>query len=171
MKMWKIAAPFYGVYDPEYARNHDYEPEQDQNMIVRPRGKMMEAFKQAATDIQNKHMEYFKGYFTRFRIEFVKDIGFLAKYINGTYHEPVIVIDLRECAKTQRQMKDQYPSMYHIAITTLMHELKHATQDAEDRFPHPIPHGVEDYEEEDRLRQGKLEDLEYEAEEFGMRFR
>lgn len=162
MKIWKIAAPYYGVEDPKWERSHDYEPEWDYEVTERPRGKMMQAFTQASQDIQNKHMDYFKDYFKRFRIEFVKGLGeFLAKYVNGTNSEPVIVIDLVECAKTQRQMKDEYPSMYHIAITTLMHELKHAMQDAEGRF---------DIGTHDDNPDG-WQDIEDEAEEFGMRFR
>jgi hypothetical protein len=155
MKIWKIASPYYGVEDPEWPKGHDYEPEWDHDVVQRPRGKMMQAFTQAANDIQNKHMTHFKDYFRRFRIEFVKGLGeYLGKYISGTYSEPVIVVDLVECANTQKQMKDEYPEMYHIAITTLMHELKHAMQDADGRF-----------ETEDS------QDIEYEAEDFGMKFR
>lgn len=150
---------YYGHEDPDQGMYHDYQADWDYEVVERPKGKMMQAFLQAAQDIQNKHMDYFKNYFKRFSIQFVKNSGGgLARYVNGTDGEPVVVVDLRVCAKTQRELKDDF-SLYQVAITTFMHELRHAMQDAEGRLSIYSPEDSDGWQ-----------DIEDEAEEFGMRF-
>jgi hypothetical protein len=161
MKLWKIAAKprYYGVEDPDAGMYHDYNAEWDYEVVNRPRGKMMQAFILAAQNIQNKHMDLFKDYFKRFSIQFVKDVGGLASYISGTSGEPVIAVNLRVCANVQRECRNEF-TMYQTAITTLMHELKHAMQDSEERLAVGTPEESPD----------EWKALEDEAEDFGMRF-
>jgi hypothetical protein len=152
---YKIAVKprYYGVPDPSDPIPHDYDPSWDYEEELRPKRKMMKAFEQAASDIAARHMGEFKGAFTRFRISFVKAAkGGLAQYIGGTYNMPVVVIDLGLCAQTQKELKNDF-SLRQVAMTTLMHELRHAWQEQE-------------WDVENMDRQ-KLED---DAEEFGMRF-
>lgn len=144
---------YYGKPDPIDPIPHDYDPNWEYEEDLRPKRKMMNAFIQAAKDIETKHMGEFRDVFTRFRIVFVKYAGGgLAAYASGTYNMPVIMIDLRLCAQTQKEEKDSF-SLYQVAITTLMHELRHAYQEQEAM--------------ENDMDEQELED---DAEDFGMRF-
>ena len=57
---------FYGLEDPDQGNYHDYQAHWDYEVVQRPRGKMMQAFLEAANSIQSDHMNYFKDYFRRF---------------------------------------------------------------------------------------------------------
>jgi len=153
MNIYRIAVKprYYGPQNPK-GTPHDYDPIWDYEEETRPKRKMMRIFEQAAQDILSNHMSNFEDLFTRFRIAFVKDIGGLARFASGTSQEPVILIDLKQCVAIQRELKNDF-TMYQVAITTLMHELKHAMQEAEGR--------------EDEM---ESEELENDAESFGMRF-
>jgi len=155
MKIYRIAVKprYYGTPDLNDPVPHDFEPSHSYEEELRPKRKMMKAFEQAAQDIAAKHMGEFQGDFTRFRIAFVKEAnGGLAQYAGGTYNMPVILINLRLCAETQKELKDDF-SMYQVAITTLMHELRHAHQ-----------------EQEGMNESMESQELEDDAESFGMRF-
>lgn len=145
----KTAAPFYGVKDNDYSGQHDYDPHGEYEEDTR-RTMMRKTFVDCAKEIVQSHMGEFDGVFKRFRLFFSKhDDEAVAKYINGTYSEPVVVVDLDKHEEAYREFKD-VANRRHFAMTSLMHELWHAMQDAS--------RGMDDDFDED------------EAEEFAHRF-
>lgn len=154
MKLIKIAIPFFGEKLPE-GDYHNYEADWDYDLDTNPDQQTVQIFEKASNDITKNHMPEFLGVFTGFTLEWIKDSDeqyALAYYVDGTSSEPVIVVNLKACIKIQQDIRDDF-TLYQIAKTTIMHELRHAMQDAEGRNAEMTP-----------------EEMEDDAETFGMRF-
>jgi hypothetical protein len=131
----RIAEVAHGSPDEQaIMAGHDYNPDWDYEADDNPDQEMMEAYDKAAGDVRRLFLKDFDGEFKGFRVSYVKGLGeCLAKYVDGTYSYPIVVVDLN-CARNSvdNDLMDTWGdnTMYNIAITTLMHELRHAWQDA-----------------------------------------
>ena len=125
-------------------RDHDYNPEWDYTRDPRPYPKAIQAFESAAKSIRGRLPALFNHSFDNFTLFYTSDDlgtggdGALAVYANGTYSEPVIIVNSRSITRSHKEINEEFPihnqiSLDYIAYTTLLHELKHAEQEADAR--------------------------------------
>ena len=127
----KTAGGTSSYYGPKGDVGHDYDPNWDFSKDRRQRREMRMAFDSCANEIAEMHMSEFRGVFTRFRLFYGRhDEDALAKYVDGTYSEPVIIVDLGRCEDGYCEFRDVMTRNI-VAMSTLMHELWHAVQDGE----------------------------------------
>ncbi len=110
---------------------HDYDPEWDYEKDVRPKRNMRDAFEKARSDILRENLlAKEKAAFRNFTLFYAVDVGQneMGKYVDGTQSAPVIIVDLAVCNRACREY-DVEP--YVAARSTILHELKHAIQEAE----------------------------------------
>ena len=113
--------------------SHDYNPEWDYDLDNSPPKDVVEAVRVVLERLADVFSELGLD---RPQIHFVKGLKrYLAKYINGTRNEPVVVVDARVTKKTAARCG---VSLYDGVESTIMHEIGHAYLDAaleEDAHP------------------------------------
>ena len=113
-------------------KDHDYEPTWDYEIDPKPPKASMGAFLQAKWHIKciTFKLNDFFDFFDTFSIHFVSKDQLeddIARYVNGTYSEPVFVIDAQ---KFEEILIDQdSDTFFREATKTLWHEMRHAVQD------------------------------------------
>lgn len=128
---WKIISNFYTTdpnmqYQNVVDSSHDYDPEWDYEIETNQEkvNQIKQIIKQQLPSIQ----EYVKQKLNvpTFQIHFVKDLeGDVARYVDGTYDDPVVLID----ADAHLQGTEDISHLTHEIITSIVHELAHAYEE------------------------------------------
>lgn len=123
------AVNWYRTAQRKYQRMHDYDPQWDYRADKKPIPEMHDAFEAAKADIlADGILKKAKAPFNNFTLFYATNTGGkLGKYVDGTYSEPVVIVNL----KANVSACEKYGVDFYIAAkSTILHELKHAMQDA-----------------------------------------
>ena len=113
------------------SRSHDYDPGWDYEVDEEPSRQLVQRIERIVQEIKKELLPQLR-IFRDFSVSYVKGLGELGKYANGTVSHPIVMLDLDEIQASCKR----YDVQCEVGIeTTIVHELAHAIEEAMDLEP------------------------------------